>query len=174
MKVAGKVALWLVSIPASLLVDLIGFVGAPFFVLAAGDEPWLPRWLDWWQTQDNDLDGDLGHMARWKGYPVFVQRVAWIWRNNGYGFNATVLKAKTRGPVTVKGDPAVSNRPLREGLVIRTTPEGYWQLYFVRAYTDRLCVRINLGWKIWGETDHPNFGSFVCTPGLAMAYERGN
>jgi hypothetical protein len=97
--------------------------------------------------------------------------VAWLVRNNASGFDVSVLRARTNGPVKVIGNPKVSNRPLVEGLVIRTVPEGYFQCYYVKAYTKRLCVRVNLGWRLWNEPGHPKFGAFDCSPGLAMKWE---
>ncbi len=75
----------------------------------------LPKWLWWFQTPDNPIDGDAGHLARWgdsmEPWPRYVRRVAWLWRNCGYGFNINVIGFHHQdGDVKeVIGDPTVGD-----------------------------------------------------------------
>ncbi len=155
---------WFLFLPASLLFDVLGRLLAPVVVLFANDEGWLPSWLSWFQTPDNSLDGDRGHAERWgtstAPLATYVRRVAWLWRNCGYGFNI--------GPIgfhhqdgdrkEVEGDPSVGDtsgvsgtcrwRVYREGKLV------CWQVYFVwhyKVFGVWKCVRAGAGWKIWGD-----------------------
>lgn len=52
------------------------------------------------------------------------------------------------------GDELVSNTPLHNGWVFRKMVIGnvtYWQFYFVHGWTNTRCLRVNLGWKLWGD-----------------------
>jgi hypothetical protein len=163
---------WVGYLVASIVAMIVAKILAPLVVLMAHKDGELPIWLGWFGTPDNSIDGDAGHRERWAGSSTYMRRLAWLERNSAYGFSSGVLRAKTLGPVTVRGDAAVSNIPLREGLVVRTTPEGYWQWYYVHAWTDTLCLRLNFGWKLWGDPAGATFGQFVCTPGIAVRCER--
>lgn len=154
---------WLARVPVAMFANLVGYFAAPFVVPFASPEGWLPRRLSWFQTPDYSLDGDWGWtFEHWQfrdklpfWLAEYVGRVGWLWRNNMYGFDIDVLGAVAQpGHVfEIKGDPRVSNRPLVEGLVIRTitNPDGkvYFQLYYVKARSEKHCLRINLGWKLW-------------------------
>src|SRR3990167_9575509 len=155
-----KVILWLVLLIPNIIVDLLAFPLAP--LIALFDESTAHKWFSWFLTPDNPMAGDAGHELRWIGKPTYIKKVAWLCRNRAYGFSSTVLRARSNGPVTVRGNPLVSNRPFVPGLVIRTTPEGYWQFYFVRRTFEGRCLRVNLGWKLWGTPgDGPLFGQYV-------------
>jgi hypothetical protein len=125
-------------------------------------------------TPDNPITGDEGHEARWAGRSEYMKKVAWLWRNRAFGFAAGVLKATTIGPVLTTGSPAVSNRPLVEGVVLRETPEGYWQWYCVRKMPWGKCLRVNLGWKLWDHPSKSTFGQYVCAVSFTMGYTDGN
>jgi len=158
---------WLALAPVAMLANFVGYLVAPFVVLFASADGWLPKWLWWFQTPDYSLDGDYGWMfehwqfrdklPRWLA--EYVGRVGWLWRNNVYGFDIDVLGAVAQpGYVfTIKGDAGVSNRPLVAGLVFRIiiNPDGkvYWQLYSVKVRDEKYCWRINLGWKLWNIKD---------------------
>jgi hypothetical protein len=171
-----KILHWLVYLPLSLLMDAAAFLAAPFAALARKDGS-LPRWARWFETEDNDCYGDEGHWARWfpEGRPLtreldaslkgYIAAVAWLWRNRAYYFNRHVIGAKVTPttPVLVTGNELVSNRPYVPGVVLRRTPDGYWQLYVIKGWGKNRLVRINLGWKLWGDPKHPNFGQFVCS-----------
>lgn len=156
---------WLCFLPASLAFDVFGRLLTPLVVLFADKDGWLPSWLWWWQTPDNPIDGDAGHLARWgistAPLATYVRRVAWLWRNCGYGFNISVIGFKHQaGDVKeVYGDPSISDTSGISGVcrwkVFRAGKPVCWQFYYVKHY--RICgawkcVRIGAGWKIWGQS----------------------
>lgn len=143
--------------------SVAGRIVSPFLVPFASDDGWLPSWLWWFQTPDNSLDGDKGwktEHAQWRfklspPLATFVGRVGWLWRNNLYGFSIDVMGAKVKSSdvLVVTGDTATSDNPAHSGSVTRKLyREGelvYFQWYFIYVYGKR-CVRVNLGWKLWG------------------------
>lgn len=164
-----KTALWLLLLIPNFVIDFLAFPLAPLIVLL--DEKRATQWFVWFLTPDNPMTGDAGHEARWAGRPVYLKKVAWLWRNRANGFATSVLGARTEGPVSVKGDIRVSNHPLFEGLVRRSTPEGYWQFYYVKRSFKGRCLRVNLGWKLWGA--RPSVASprqYVCSINPLMGY----
>jgi len=56
---------------------------------AWGNGPRLKKWLSWFQTPDNSLDGDAGFIA--KHNPCWWSKVQWLWRNPFYGFAVKYL-----------------------------------------------------------------------------------
>ena len=150
----------------SILGDLLNYILAPIAVLFASEDGWLPSWLWWFQTPDNPLDGDGGWQREHRPF-VFEDnkfqrwwnRTRWLYRNSMYGFAIDVLGAKTQPGdyLQIIGSTAVSNRPLHEGLVVRKLIRGgkpiYFQWYYVNAWSATRCIRINLGWKLWGFKD---------------------
>jgi len=169
-----KSARWLALLLPSFAMSVAAYPVAP--LIAAADalfgEPRTRALFGWFVTPDNPLAGDSGHEARHAGRPRWYKVVAWHWRNRAYGFDANVLRADTRGPVTVDGDRLVGNHPLRQGAVWRTTPEGYWQFYYVRRnpLVKGRCIRVNLGWKLWDAPDTPLFGQYVFAVNPFMGY----
>ena len=153
-----KVILWLALLIPNILVDLLAFPLAP--LIALFDESTAHKWFSWFLTPDNPMTGDVGHELRWIGKPTYIKKVGWLWGNGAYGFTSTVLRARSNGPVTIQGNPKIGNRPFVPGLVIRTTPEGYWQFYYIKRTIKDRCLRINLGWKLWGP-DQP--WMYVCS-----------
>ena len=147
----------------SLSVSFLNYFLAPIVVLFASDDGWLPHWLWWFQTPDNSLDGDGGWQTEHRRFKVenaawkrWYNRVTWLYRNSMYGFAIDVLGATTYGTdeLIVVGDPKVSNRPIYNGLVRRYIKRKgeivYFQWYYVRQWSSIRCIRINLGWKLWG------------------------
>src|SRR3990167_6263045 len=139
----NKKVLWALLLVPNIVIDLAAFLLAPLIALL--DARTADDLFSWFLTPDNPVTGDAGHEARWLGRSAYLKKVAWLWRNRAYGFSSTVLRARSNGPVVIKGDPAVSNRPIVEGGVTRATPEGYWQFYFVKRTFRGRCLRVNLG-----------------------------
>ena len=159
---------WLALMPVSALFAVVGIVAAPilpFFVRK--DTHRLPDWLAWFRTPDSDADGDAKHWMRWPGlgkWATYKRRVAWLWRNKGYGFDINVLGAKVRSSDDwiVKGDENASDTNGISGYCIRHVwRDGKhlaFQVYYIKHYTligRHACLRINLGWKLWGSRDYP-------------------
>lgn len=157
---------WLALMPASFIMAIVGRLLAPILPFFVDKETHrLPRWLSWFATDDNDADGDAGHWQRWPGtdaWATYKRRVAWMWRNTCYGFDINVLGVEVRSSDSweVTGDENASDtngvsgtcrrRCRRDGKLIA------FQLYYIKHY--RLlgrpcCVRINVGWKLWGSRD---------------------
>jgi hypothetical protein len=166
-----KITRWLMLAPLDFFMsNVLAYLVAPF--VACFSDAAARRLFPSFVTPDNPVTGDAGHEARWVGYPSYMKKVAWLWRNRAYGFSASVLKAQTAGPVAIEGSARVSNRPLYEGRVLRWTPEGYWQWYYVRRnplYPKR-CIRINLGWKLWDAPGHSMFGQYVLSINPVSGY----
>ena len=154
---------------ADLLMSAIGWLFAPLMVPFAKDG-WLPRWLWWFQTPGDSLDGSVGWQtedrtfliedAPWKRW---VNRWRWLQRNPAYGFDIDVLGAKAlpTDVLTITGDPLVSNHAddWHEGTVRYTLMrEGkpiYFQTYTVKKWCPWFYRRVNLGWKLWSFADAP-------------------
>lgn len=157
---------WLFLVVADILATLTAWVVAPVLPLFALDKMSLPKWLSWFDTPDNPLDGDEGFItlhAPFKGnvsgIKRYVNRVCWLWRNPAYGFSYNVLGANLKTlPVVIAGNDRVSDsRDLetnrKTGLsgfvLVRSDP--YFEFYFVRQYKNLPhCFRLRLGWKLLG------------------------
>lgn len=105
------------SIPMTILGKALCWV-LPFFV----DEETkrLPKWLDWFMTDDNDADGDAGHWERNPGtgkWATYVRRTKWFWRNTCYGFDreAVGIKCWSTDVIEFTGDVDVGRKPFRPG-----------------------------------------------------------
>ena len=155
-KMYGRYALLVV---VELFMSAANWFIAPVIVLFASDEGWLPKWLWWFQTPYDSLDKDYrnkrfpGPQVGWKRW---YSRTAWLYRNSMYGFCIDVLGAnlKTTDLVFSYGDKGISNRPIKSGysfeVVIRDNKPIYFQYYLVARWCESRCLRVNLGWKIWG------------------------
>jgi hypothetical protein len=131
---------WWLLIPASIAFTLLGVALAPVLPLFAvqrsvywsSSPQWmLPRWLDWFNTPDDNLDAGVrcGFFdAKWGTY---INRVRWLLRNVAYGFSWFVLGGWIEGEV--------SQRPFLGG-TLYTTADGHWG--FTNAY-------FKIGWKLF-------------------------
>lgn len=164
---------WLALLVADLAVFALAWLLAPVLpAFALRDKDHLPRWLSWFDTPDNPLDGDLGYVmlhAPYKGYIVtgwrqYINRVVWLWRNPGYGFSYSVLGAQINSqPLVVSGDPYISDSPnltigrtrgLSGHVLLRSGT--YFEYYRVKQYGDSgRCFRLRLGWKMLGFLNEP-------------------
>jgi hypothetical protein len=157
---------YLILVPISLLLTLIGVALAPVMVLFNVQKLWwcnnhsyqavgpvLPTWLDWFNTPDNTLDGDTTFQQL---FPVgsYWSKVHWLWRNPAYSFALCYLN--TPYDTVVKGDPTIKdNDNAKEGhcLVISN---GLFQFRLVkRIFSTSRCLYFNFGWNILGLAD-PN------------------
>lgn len=184
---------WLSFAVLKVLMYLLSFALVPLLVLFEEDG-WLPKWASWFQTHDNSLDGDDGwkreHLLSLnpKGdsldpLRIYLKRVLWLYRNPCYGFARDVLGApldREEFILITDGDRKTSNRPGHSGWVVYSAYvltrfsrfADYWQFYLVKQYgqTGR-CLRINLGWKLWGS--HNNVRrQFVFSVSPLAGFER--
>lgn len=176
---------YILLVPIDLLMSPIGRLLNPIAILFASKDGWLPKWLWAFQTPDNSLDGDEGFKREHRWFrndlnflKIYLNRVQWLNRNSMYGFDFMVMGANIEPGFTYRciGDESVGNRPLHEGLVIRIVrnPSGsvYWQWYYVKAWSKTKCLRINLGWKLWGELRSGQHKQFTFNVWPFMGYRK--
>ncbi len=156
MKILLGILLWLLCVPVSMFVLLVAYVFAPIIVLFCDSDGWLPKWLWWFQTPDNPMDGDGGWLRehwQWRfklpePLAIYVGRVGWCWRNPAYGFDTNVLGAKNpKEPFNWYGNPDITNTaPVVDGWLI-VTSGIYWNVYVIAPFFGRT-LRLYLGWKL--------------------------
>lgn len=157
---------YILLLPLNLIAPVINLLLAPIVVLFSNDG-WLPKWLSWFQTPDNSLDGDSGWKNEhrlWRDKPdvetsrfkVYVNRVLWLYRNPMYGFDHDVLGA-TFSPdstITTYGDTTIHDGTnAKSGFcftIIRdTNGKTYWGLLWVKQlFKSKRCAYFDLGWKL--------------------------
>lgn len=175
---------WLMFLPIDILSNIFGWLINPIVPMFANENGTLPKWLEFAGTPDNTLDGDEGWKSKHRPFMIedskfkrWANRTAWLYRNSMYGFSHSVLGVTVEPGFTysVSGDERVSNRPLHNGLVRRKLVSGgkeYWQWYYVRAWSDTKCIRINLGWKLWGDLRPGKQCAFVFSINPFMGYSK--
>ena len=156
---------YLVLVPISLLLTLVAVLLAPVFPIFAvkemgwcdnhsyeAVEPRLPKWLSWFMTPDNSLDGD----ATFKRLnpPSYWSQVKWIIRNPAYSFALRYLNnpyyTKVRGDTSIK-----DNDNSKEGWCL-VNANGLFQFRLVsRIFSTNRCLYVNFGWNVIGLVD-PN------------------
>lgn len=148
---------WVLLSITGMVVTALAMLLAPVLPFFVQPDGYLPGWLSWFQTPDNPAFGDRQFHDTQMSWTrcKYLWTVFWLWRNPAYGFDAAVLCTQVLdGFVYVSsGDELVSNMPLHNGWVFRKVLVGnttYWQLYIVHGWSDVKCLRINLGWKLWG------------------------
>ena len=124
-----------------------------------GVGPRLFKWLSWWQTPDNSLDGDHGweanHSHSW------WSRVQWLWRNPFYGFAVKYLHG-TDG-MSYSGDLNCS--PTNNGhILVRGQGLFQWVLY---KSVGKKCLYLNFGWNIKALVDPQYVNDPVNAPFIA-------
>lgn len=155
--------IYIVLVIVSLPINLIALIFAPIMPIFAtqqdgwldnhsiwGIGPRLPKWLNWFMTPDNSLDGDatfeqINGRSYWS-------KVKWLWRNPAYSFALRYLNApyytKVSGDKTIK-----DNDNAKEGWCF-VQANGLFQLRYVkRIFSTNRCWYINLGWNVLGIVD---------------------
>lgn len=160
---------YLAWIPLSLVeivVTLFAYPTVPFVTLFAIGKNDLPRWLSWYSTFDNGIDGDGGHLERWvkfckwcdehhlHHFGLYVRRVAWLWRNKMYNFSYYVTGRNVQVPVKYKGNPKVESNSLSTtGWVLLYNDEEWGFFCFLPLFhigKTYVCLRCYFGWKMKG------------------------
>ena len=155
---------WIVLILPSLFMAVFARLLCPVLPLFASDDGWLPSWLWWFQTPFDSLDGDEGSWERNPGtdaWSTYKRRVAWLWRNAGYGFDMRICGIKVdpdSDRIETIGNPDIGDNTGISGVCRWYAYDGETekviacQFMFVQHY-DFLkwhkCIRVWLGWKIW-------------------------
>lgn len=153
---------WAALIVPSIVMAIVGRIFAPILPFFVQDDGYLPRWLWWFQTPDNPCDGDSGHWKRWPSTTAlgtYCRRVAWFLRNVCYGFDIDMLGVEvlTTDLLLVEGNENAGDQTGISGTckrwLYRDDKLIAWQVYVVKHYRAlgfHACVRVNLGWKLWG------------------------
>ena len=175
---------FVILILCNFVLIVIGWIFAPLLPLLATQRMWwldnhsvmgigpvLPKWLNWFMTPDNSLDGDATFI-RLNGIGYW-SKVKWLWRNPAYSF--AMCYVGTPYIISIQGDKTVKDTDeAREGSCL-VTINGLFQWRYVKriGYTDR-CIYINIGWNIMGLVDDnvnpkPDLwqATFVCSPRLS-------
>lgn len=91
--------IYIIYLPISLLMKVIGMLVAPITSLFVSKYGMLPNWLSWFQTPDSNMFGYTGdrgfyeeHLCKtdsfWGRWWVATK---WQWRNTSQGFDTFVL-----------------------------------------------------------------------------------
>lgn len=154
---------WLLLLIPDFLSQIIGKALAPVLALFVNRDGYLPRWLWWFQTDDNPCDGDDAHWERHPGtgfWATWWRRTTWLFRNTAYVFAIDVLGVPVwpSDDFIVEGDPDASDTNGRSGYCFRRVYRDgklvcfHW--YYVKHYSIgklHACLRIGTGWKLWGD-----------------------
>jgi hypothetical protein len=123
---------------------------------------YLPKWLNWFQTPDNSLDGDNGWRTehwQWRfklpaALCTYVGRVGWLWRNPLFGFGVVFFDSAVPVVATYTGNPNVNDSPGVEGWCL-IHAGGLFQFVWVKRVGTSKCIYCNLGWNIKGLINDP-------------------
>ena len=154
---------WILLLPLSLLTKPVAWVTSPIVVLFANEAGWLPKWLWWFQTPDNPMDGDLGYYREHApftgightGWKRYVNRVVWLWRNSLYGFEISVLGKTLPEHFVVRytGDRIVKDKPICiPGMCLRKVffdGKTVYQFFWIKHLIGPYYFDCQSGWKIW-------------------------
>jgi len=155
--------IYIVLVPISLVLSLIALITAPVMPLFAtqqdgwldnhsiwGIGPRLPKWLNWFMTPDNSLDGDAT-FQQINGRSYWA-KVKWLWRNPAYSFALRYLNAPYE--TAVSGDKTIKDNDNAKAGWCFVRANGLFQFRFIKriASSDR-CILVNLGWNIMGLVD---------------------
>lgn len=166
---------WFCLLITNLVTNLLSLPLSPLVALFANDDGWLPKWLYYFQTQDNPIDGDAGYITLYAPYiPVkskfqrWWNRTNWLWRNKLYYFSYRVLSVRynpTKDLLVNSGNYWVGNGVVgvlgsgKSGLSVaklyRNGKLIAFKYYYIRQwqkYPDK-CIRVLLGWKLAGYVD---------------------
>ncbi len=162
---------WAFLAVSGIVITIIAVILAPVLALFRQADDRLPAWLSWFQQPDTPCCGDAAFHANQMAWTQrkYLWTVFWLWRNPAYGFDAAVLGVTIQDGFVYRswGDELVGNSPLHNGWVFRLVESAgatYWQFYFVHGWTDVKCLRLNLGWKLWGDLQPRQTRSLVCSP----------
>ena len=151
-------------VPVSLLLTLVAILLAPVLPMFAtmqegwldnhyqwGVGPRLPKWLNWFMTPDNSLDGDAT-FERINGTGYWAQ-VKWLWRNPAYAFALRYLNPPYNA--TFSGDNTIRDNDNAKAGWCFVRAGGLFQFTLVAPIGFSRCFYCNLGWNIRALVD-PN------------------
>jgi len=175
--------LYTVLVPLSLLITLLAVIFAPILPVFAkntygwldngskeGFGPRLPKWLNWFQTWDNSLDGDATFEAA--NPPSYWSKVKWIVRNPAPSFGIRTLNAPYQ--TSYKGDPTIKDNDNAKAGRLLVKANGLFQFAWIIPIGFSRCIYINLGWNIRALIDpnvnpkpNPYIATFVFSPRIS-------
>jgi hypothetical protein len=151
-------------VPVSLVLTLIAMILAPILPLFArikdgpfdngggyGPGPWLPKWLGWFQTPDNNLWGD-STFQHLHGHTYWA-KVLWLWRNPAYSYGIEYMSGFT--PAVWSGDREIKDNDNAKAGKLLVKAGGLFQFVFITPIGFGRCFMVNLGWNIRALVD-PN------------------
>jgi len=178
-------ALYLILVPISLVITLIGVIFAPVMVLFAypqngwcdnhsyqSVEPRLPPWLNWFMTPDNSLLGDATFYKLHMTGSKYWNKVKWLWRNPAYSFALRYLTA----PYTASfsGDNTIRDNDNAKAGWCLVHANGLFQFTWIAPIGFSRCFRVTLGWNIMALVDdnvqpkpNPYQATFAFSPRLS-------
>ena len=151
---------WILLAPLDPVMSVLCVILAPFVVPfyneKTGHLPYIFRWME---TYDNPIDGDKGHIERWEevrkigSFGVYLQRVAWLWRNKAYNFSYHVLGREIASVTKWKGNIHVSSdvEDNQQGYLLMWNDNAWGLFAFVpsfRLFGKQFYWRIYVGWKL--------------------------
>jgi hypothetical protein len=160
--------IYLVFVPISLLATLLAIILSPILpIFSMQQEGWLnngsvfgigprlPKWLGWFQTWDNSLDGDATFEAN--NPPSYWSKVKWLWRNPAPSFALVTLNSPYI--TSYKGDPTIKDNDNAKAGWLLVNANGLFQFaYIKRIFSTSRCIYVNLGWNVRALVD-PNVHS---------------
>ena len=113
-------------------------------------EPRLPKWLNWFQTQDNSLWGDKGwQTVHYPAYKSYWGQVLWLIRNSAHGLvNGPLAVTVDYTKLEHAGDTTLSAQDAKyEEQRFYAGQDDYFQFMTVQKIPllNRL-IYINIGW----------------------------
>lgn len=168
---------WPLYLFAAFVMQVLAWIITPILPLFAvlRDGPWdnnsmtamghrLPRWLSWFDTPDNALEGDANWRTR-NGIGYWSM-VGWLYRNSLYGFKWSALSAPMDAAARVKtGQQAVGW--LNPGFQ-RIRMGKYWQWHLVKRLGP-VTINFNFGWLL-NDGDQPR-ALFMFSPRFRYGQE---
>lgn len=167
-----------------ILLVCVWWPSAPFvsFFTAGG---W-PKWWSWFWTYDNPPQGDAGYQRERAPFTpastpfqLYVNRVGWLWRNPGYGFQKWCGITNYSGmKVVCDGEPKIGDKERRPGSYFarcydRAGRMVAFEYYLIKPWSESRCIRVRIGWKIQSRKfDSAGFAPLVNTPNPWKRYGR--
>lgn len=156
--------IYLLMVPVNLLVTLLCILLSPILPIFATQQygwcdnrsyqavgPRLPKWLSWFQTPDNSLDGDATFEKI--NPPSYLSKIKWLIRNPGYGYGNKYFSAPYTTSYT--GNPNIRDNDRAIAGYLFCHANGLFQFVWIKPIGYQRCIYVNLGWNIRGLVD-PN------------------
>ena len=154
--------IYILLVPINLIITLIAVILAPVLPLLSSPQwgwcdnhsyenfgPRLPKWLNWFQTPDNDLYGDFTFQAI--NGRKYWSEVKWLWRNPAYSFALKYLNAPYA--TSVYGDKTIKDNDNAKSGWLFVYANGLFQFTLVVSIGFSRCFYCNIGWNIRGLVD---------------------